>query len=183
MAERIESLVSISRRPTQRPDAGATDHGDDASGPVALSEDERELVLQELGAVGPGIPSARRQGYDELARAVAGGEVSNQLVPLLERVVGVALETGRARRLYLAEGEGVLNRVFRKLPGGRALDRSVEAVNAALAVVAGRGLRGLRLSVRVPGHYTLAVDADGAKLTLGIRPDAVTVESLEGGAT
>lgn len=147
--------------------------------PVALTEDERELLTLELDAMAPTVPAGGLAGYGALARAADEGLVPAELVPLLERITLVALETGRARRRYSAEGEGVLGRLFRKTPLGRTFHESVADVNRALEVLSDRELHSVRLRVRAPGHFTVSLDAGGVRLTVALRPHAVTVESLE----
>ncbi|HEY8483976.1 MAG TPA: hypothetical protein VIL13_05140 [Longimicrobiales bacterium] len=147
--------------------------------PIELDEDARELIEAELAHLLQGMPDERRVPYERLSEAVAAGRVEPELAPLLERVVGLALDTGRARRLYRAEGERILTDVFRRTPGGRALTRSVEAVNRALAAsLAGRALRSVRVGMRTLGHFTIELDAEGVSLTLAVRKDGVSIESL-----
>ncbi|HXG41151.1 MAG TPA: hypothetical protein VNL95_00260 [Dehalococcoidia bacterium] len=145
---------------------------------LSLSPEERELVSQELAALLPALRDDRQEGYRSLAKAVDEGTVPPDLVPLLEGLVAMALETGRARRLYTAEGERVLTEVFRRTPGGRELVRHLEEVNKALGVLSGRTLWGVRVAMRTLGHFTVALDTEGASVTLAVRPGVVTLESV-----
>ncbi len=145
---------------------------------LSLSPEEQELLAQELQALLPALSGPREEGYRALAGAVDGGEVPSDLVPLLEGLLAMALETGRARRLYTAEGERVLTDLFRRTPGGRELSGHLEEVNRALAVLSGRTLWGVRVAMRTLGHFTIALDTEGAAVTLAVRPGAVTLESV-----
>ena len=147
-------------------------------GALALSPEEQELVSQELRALLPALSGPREEGYRSLAEAVSRQEVPRDLVPLLEGLVAMALETGRARRLYTAEGERVLTDLFRRTPGGRELSRHLEEVNKALAVLSGRTLWGVRVAMRTLGHFTISLETEGASLTLAVRPGVVTLESV-----
>jgi len=147
-------------------------------GVLVLSPEEQELVSQELRALLPALSGPREEGYRSLAEAVSRQEVPRDLVPLLEGLVAMALETGRARRLYTAEGERVLTELFRRTPGGRELSRHLEEVNKALAVLSGRTLWGVRVAMRTLGHFTISLETEGASLTLAVRPGVVTLESV-----
>lgn len=147
-------------------------------GVLVLSPEEQELVSQELRALLPALSGPREEGYRSLAEAVSRQEVPRDLVPLLEGLVAMALETGRARRLYTAEGERVLTELFRRTPGGRELSRHLEEVNKALAVISGRTLWGVRVAMRTLGHFTISLETEGASLTLAVRPGVVTLESV-----
>jgi hypothetical protein len=145
---------------------------------LALSPEEQELLSQELAALLPALSDQRQEGYRLLAAATAQGQVPPELLPLLEGLVALALETGRARRLYTAEGERLLTDLFRRTPAGQELARHLEEVNRALAVLAGRTLWGVRVAMRTLGHFTITLDTEGAAVTLAVRPGAVALESV-----
>jgi hypothetical protein len=145
---------------------------------LRLDADEQELIGLELDGLGPVRSPERRRAWEDLARAAAGGSVPAELVPLLERLVAVSLESGRARRRYLAEGERVLTRLFRRTPSGRELQESLNGVNEALEVLHGRKVESVEVALRTLGHIRVALDTDGVRLVLSVRPGAVLVESL-----
>ncbi len=148
---------------------------------LTLTEEERELVQAELAALLPALSGERRETYQALADAVERNEVPPELLPLLEGVTKLALETGRARRLYRAEGERILTELFRKTPSGKELSHSLHEVNKALTVLEGQPLRSVRIAMRTLGHFTVTIETDAAVITLAIRPDAVTVDSVSVG--
>lgn len=148
---------------------------------ITLTDEERELVQSELAALLPALSGERRSAYQALADAVDQNEVPPDLLPLLEGLIKLALETGRARRLYRAEGERILTELFQKTPSGKELSHSLHEVNKALTVLEGQVLRRVRVSMRTLGHFTVTVETDNAIVTLAIRHDAVTVESVSVG--
>ncbi len=148
---------------------------------LTLTDEERELVQAELAALMPALSGERREAYQALAEAVGKNAVPQELLPLLEGLTKLALETGRARRLYRAEGERILTELFRKTPSGKELSKSLQEVNKALEILVRRTLRSVRVAMRTLGHFTVTVETDSAVITLAIRPDAVTVDSVSVG--
>ncbi len=145
---------------------------------ITLTDEERELVKGELMALLPALSGERRSAYQALADAVDKNKVPPDFLPLLEGLIKLALETGRARRLYLAEGERILTELFRKTPSGKELSCSLHEVNKALTVLEGQPLQGVRVAMRTLGHFIVTIETDNAVITLAIRPDAVTVDSV-----
>lgn len=148
---------------------------------LQLTDEERELVQAELAALLPALSGERREAYQALADAVEQNSVPPDLLPLLEGLTKLALETGRARRLYRAEGERILTDLFRKTPSGKELSKSLHEVNKALSVLEGQTLLGIRVAMRTLGHFTVTVETEKAVITIAIRPDAVTVDSVSVG--
>jgi len=153
----------------------------EAKDALTLTEEERSLLQSELAALLPALSGERRETYQALADAVERGTVPTELLPLLEGVTKLALETGRARRLYRAEGEQILTELFRKTPSGQELTRHLQEVNKALSVLQGQTLQSIRVAMRTLGHFTVTVETEAATVTLAIRPDAVTVDSVSVG--
>ncbi|MCS7263790.1 MAG: hypothetical protein NZ805_03035 [Armatimonadetes bacterium] len=148
---------------------------------LTLTDEERDLVQAELAALLPALSGERREAYQSLADAVEQNSVPNQLLPLLEGLTKLALETGRARRLYRAEGERILTELFRKTPSGKELSKSLQEINKALEVLEGQTLRSIRVAMRTLGHFTFTVETENAVITLAIRSDSVTVDSVSVG--
>jgi len=149
--------------------------------PVLLAPDEQEVVSAMADAYGAAVPGDRAARYLDLADAAARGEVPASLTDALEGVCRLALQTGRARDAGGAEAERVLIAVLRRCPGERASVERMDGVNRALAGLAGRRLRSASASMRLPGRYSLALDVEGVRLTLGLGPEGVYVESLGAG--
>jgi hypothetical protein len=142
------------------------DRADD-TGALELEPAERELLAEEAAAFRDGLkdPQARVR-YAALLAGVQDGRVAEPLLPLLEGLLELGLESGRLRRRYTAEGEQALLRVFQRTPRGRAMRATVAETNRAL-------------EARGPGAYRLALRTDRGSLTLGVGRRGVTVESLE----
>jgi len=146
--------------------------------PLALTEEERELLLSELEAVLPALSGERREEYQAVLESTRGGEVPAHQVPLLESVVSLALDTGRARRVHRAEGERVLTELFRRTPRGRELAETLAGVNRALGTLRGQRLRSIRVGLRTVGVFTVTVETEVAEIALGLGRSGVGVEHV-----
>jgi len=147
---------------------------------LELDELQREVLGEEITALLAGLhtPQARAP-WGDLAVAVEGGTVPEALLPRLESVLEMSLQTGRARKIHGADGEQTLLRLFHRTPRGAAARRSTEAVNAALRTLAGQTLESLLVTSQGPGVFRLGVSTDRCKLALEFDRHGVTVESLE----
>ena len=123
-------------------------------------------------------PGARAR-YEELAGAVAAGNVEEPLLGPLEALTEMSLQTGRARKLHGAESEQALLRLFHRTPRGAAARQATESVNQALKGLAGQILEDMLFTVQAPGVYRLGLSTDRIRLALQIDRHGVTVESLE----
>jgi hypothetical protein len=148
---------------------------------LQLTDEERELLQAELAALLPALSGERREAYQALADAVENNSIPLDLLPLIEGLTKLALETGRARRLYRAEGERILTDLFRKTPSGQELSKSLNEVNKALSILEGQTLQSVRVAMRTLGHFTVTVETEKAVITIAILPDIVTVDSISVG--
>jgi hypothetical protein len=147
---------------------------------VTLGDEERELLRLELRTLLPALSGPRRERYEALARVIDSDSASVpvEVLPALESVLELALQTGRARRLYRAEGERILTNVLRRTPQGRELSAQLDRVNEALRVVTGETLDAVRVRMRTLGHFTVTIQSKATTITLAVRPDGVQVESV-----
>lgn len=152
------------------------------STPLALTDEERDLVAADLATLVPTLDGDRQRRFAALRDAVVDGEVPAGLTGALESLLELALQTGRARARYRADGEGALTRLYRKTPAGRALQTHLRDVNEALATLAGQTITSMTVGMRTVGHFTIAIQTDQTSLTLAARPDTVNVESVAVGA-
>lgn len=143
-----------------------------------LNDEERELVGLDLDALLPTLDGDRRERYEGLRATVDAGEVPAELVPALESLLELTLQTGRARTRYRAEGEQTLTRLYGRTPGGRELSGHLRQVNEALTSLAGQTVESLSVRMRTVGHFTLSIQTDGTTITLAARPDSIDVESI-----
>jgi hypothetical protein len=150
---------------------------------MRLLDDERQLLLDEIDAVAAQLRNAEaREVYAELRAAVVAGEVTDGLLPTLERLLELGLETGRIREVHSAHGEMAATRVFQRTPKGSALKAACDEANAALEGLQGQPLDAVSFSVRGPGAYTLTLNTDQAHVTVHIDRHGVRVRSVEVGA-
>jgi hypothetical protein len=148
---------------------------------VALRGEERDVALAEVDAV---RAAARDDGYrerlDALREAIEDeGTVGTEDAVELERLVTIALQSGRIRAVYGPGGEQALLRLYRKLPGGVELAQSALAVGEALSGLQGRTLEGLLLSAVGPGAFSLTVTAGGVQLKVHLDRQGARLASVE----
>jgi hypothetical protein len=147
---------------------------------LAVDAAQREVLLAELAALAGSVHDTEaRNRCEELAAAVDEGAVEEELVGFLERVLEMSLQTGRARRVHGPESEQALLRLFQQTPRGGAARRATEAVNKALAALAGQTIETMLFTTQGPGVFRLGLQTSGCRLTLEIDRHGVTVESLE----
>lgn len=158
-----------------------TDEAADAAveaAPLPLDDDERELVGLDLDALLPTLDGARQARFRELRDAVAKGEVPGELVPALESLLELTLQTARARARYRAEGEQTLTKLYQRTPTGQELAGHLRRVNEALRTLQGQTITSLSTRMRTVGHFTLTLQTDETSITLVSRPDTLDVESI-----
>jgi hypothetical protein len=137
---------------------------------LALKGEEREVALAEVQAVRDAVPEGDyRTQLDALHAALDDGAVEPEDAHELERLVTIALQSGRVRALYGPGGEQALLRLFRRLPAGVELAHSAMEVSDALAGLEGKPLEQASISAVGPGSFALTLAAGG--LTLNIRLD------------
>ena len=147
---------------------------------VQLRGEELEVARAEVEAVREALGAGDyRDRLDELLDALAEGVVDGRDVGELDRLLTLALQSGRARALYGPGGEQAALRAFRKLPTGSELTQSTGAVNEALGALRGRALDGLTLTAVGPGAFTLSVATDGPQLTVRLDRQGARLTSVE----
>lgn len=148
--------------------------------PPALRGEEREVAIAEVQAVRDVVQDgAYAETLDAILAALSdGGEVSDEHADELDRLITLALQSGRVRALYGPGGEQAALRVFRKLPTGRELAASASDVNEALGALSGRTLEQAAVSTTGPGAFTLTLVTDGAELTVRLDRQGVRVGSV-----
>ena len=148
---------------------------------VALRGEEREVALAEVQAVLAAVPASEyRDRLDTIQAALeVGEELGDDDTGELERLITIALQSGRVRALYGPGGEQALLRVFRRLPGGVELSQSATAVTDALAELHGKPLEQVAITAVGPGAFTLALAAGGLKLTIRLDRHGARLASVE----
>ena len=150
--------------------------------PLDLSDEEIDLVTADLDVLLPTLEGPRHARYAQLRDAVTAGAVPPDLVPALESLLELTLQTARARGRYTAEGEQALTRLYGRTPEGRELAGHLQQVNRALTSLKGHTVASVGVRMRTVGHFTITIQTDGASITLASRPDSVDVESIAVGS-
>ena len=150
--------------------------------PVLLKGDELEVARAEVEAVRAVLDQGDyRDLLDELLVVLARGDaIEGRQADELDRLLTLALQSGRVRALYGPGGEQAALRAFRKLPSGSELTRSTKAVNEALASLRERPARpadahGRR--ARAPSRSRSSTD--GPQLTVRLDRQGARVASVE----
>ena len=148
---------------------------------VALRGEEREVALAEVDAVRAAVQDVGyRERLDGLREAIEEDGVADPAeLAELERLVTIALQSGRIRALYGPGGEQALLRLYRKLPAGVELAQSAAAVGEALSGLQGRTLESVTLSAVGPGAFSLSVTAGGVQLRIQLDRQGARLASVE----
>ena len=151
------------------------------SAALAVRGEERELALSEIEAVLSAVPEGDyRERLGAIHAALAeGGPVSEDDTAELERLVELALQSGRARALYGPGGEQALIRLYRRLPGGIEARESATAVSDALGQLTGEQLERISLTAVGPGSHSLALEAGGLRLLVHLDRNGARLASVE----
>jgi hypothetical protein len=151
-----------------------------AGGALAVNPLQREVLLEELAALVVSLRDPEtRSPWEGLAGAVDAGEVGEEQLGRLEQLLEMTLQTGRVRKMYGAESEQALLRLFHQTPRGAAARQATEAVNRTLATLEGERIETMLFTTQGPGVYRLGIETGRCRITLEIDRYGVTVESLE----
>lgn len=147
---------------------------------MRLTEPEQQFLAEEIPLFAGELrsPDAQAQ-YARLRVEVQGGEVSDDLLPALERLLALGLETGRIRRVHTAHGEMAALRLFSRLPAGQALRSQADSVNEALAELKGQAIEEVSFAPRGPGGHTLTLATDGYRITIDIDRQGVRIHNVD----
>ncbi len=152
-----------------------------AVGPaILLKEDEAEIALGEVRAVRDLVREIDyRDILDEVIASIeADATIPEEHAGDVDRLLTLALQTGRVRAIYGPGGEQTALRLYRKLPTGAEVAATARAVNDALAALAGRTLEKASISASGPGAFVLTLATDGAELTVKLDPQGVRIGSV-----
>jgi hypothetical protein len=148
---------------------------------VLVRGEERELALSEVEAVLATVPEGRyRERLDAIHSALErDGPVGAEDAVELERLVTLALQSGRARALYGPGGEQALLRLYRRLPGGIEAKESAAAVSEGLGQLQGKPVERVSLTALGPGRHSLALEAGGLRLLVHLDRNGARLASVE----
>lgn len=147
---------------------------------LSLAADERQPVADAAAAYADALPDSRSAPYRALASAVATArDVPDELIPALERVCVLSLQSGKARELGRAESERLVMEVFRRTPLGRSMLDQVTHLNGVLSVFVGQPLHALRADMPLPGCYILSLQVGAITLRLRTDDNGIAITSIE----
>ena len=146
---------------------------------LRLTAAEAELVGEEVATVGRLHPDPAAQArYAELAEIVAGGVVAEDRLEQLTTILEIGLQSGRIRRVYGADGEMALGRIYSRTPRGSEVTQAAAAVTDALRAVHGQVIDNLRITALGPGAYSLLVDTRECQITIRLDRSGVRVDNV-----
>ena len=147
---------------------------------LVLAGEERNVAVAELRAV----RSAVRDGeYAEtldgiLSTLERGDALDGAGVDELDRVIAIALQSGRVRALYGPGGEQAALRAYRKLPSGSELSASAREVTHALRALEGRSIENVSVTAVGPGAFTVSFGAGGAEISIRLDRQGARLASV-----
>jgi len=156
--------------------------GNDAvRAPVELSAEEREILAEDVPVFGRTLKDpASRERYARLADALATGSVPAELVPSLEAMLELMLQTKSVRRRHGPDEERLLTDLFFRTGRGAGLRSAARDVTRALEALKGQTIGRIRVTA-APGQHTIAIETDRAHLTLALDGSGARVERVEVG--
>jgi hypothetical protein len=146
---------------------------------MRINATEQELLIPEITLFARALrdPAAQTR-YHELRAAVEEGEVEDELLGHLGNVLEIGLQSGRLRKLYGADGEQALARLFHRTPAGAELAEGARAVTQAISALQGQTIADIKVSAMGPGSYGLMIDTDRCQISLRLDRGGVRVENL-----
>jgi hypothetical protein len=159
----------------------ATEAESGAGSDLELQPSEQEILLQDVPAFARTLRDpASRERYAALAEAVEGGVVPAALVPALETMLELALQTRAIRQRHGPDAERALSDLFFRTSRGAALRQAARDVTRALEALTGQTIE--KISVNAgPGRHTISINTDRAHLTLSVDRGGVQVDRVEVG--
>ena len=149
------------------------------SEPFVVRDGEREVALGEVEAVLAAVPvSEYRERLVVLRAELDRDGLSVQSVAELDRLVELALQSGRLRAVYGPGGEAAATRLYRRLPSGRELTASAREVADALRSLSGQVLDDVALTVNGPGAFGLSLTVGGREIALRLDRQGVRLHSV-----
>lgn len=151
-----------------------------AATPVRLRKDELEVAVGEVRAVRDLVHEGDyRETLDAILETLEDeSTVREEHAQEVDRLLMLALQSGRVRAIYGPGGEQAALKLFRRLPTGAELAATAKAVNEALGALAGRTLESASIASVGPGAFTLTVVTDGAELSVKLDRQGVRIGSV-----
>jgi len=148
---------------------------------MEIDAQEKGLLAGEIKILAERIRGEAGDGYARLLEAVEAGNVPEELIGYLERLLEMGFETGRIGKIYGREGEQAFLRVYHKTLRGARILNLVKETNRSLTALKDQVIQDISLSLKSPGAYRMVIDTNTCQLTLGIDPDGARIENVEMG--
>jgi hypothetical protein len=146
---------------------------------LRLSATEQELLAPEVRAFASVHPDqAGRRRYEALANSIESGGVPQESLDDLARVLEIGLQSGRVRRVYGADGEMALGRIYQRTPRGAEATSAATAVTRALEALRGQVIDEVRVTALGPGAYSVLLDTQQCQITVRLDRSGVRVDSV-----
>ena len=146
---------------------------------LALRDAELEVALGEVDAVLAAVPEGDyRERLEQLREELEAGAVGESGVAELDRLIEIALQSGRLRAVYGPGGEAAATRLYRRLPSGRELTASAREVAEVLRSLSGQPLDDVSLAVNGPGAFSLGLTVGGREITVRLDRQGVRLHSV-----
>jgi hypothetical protein len=148
---------------------------------LTLQAAEQAILLEDVPAFARTLKDTGSQSrYAALAEAVEGGTVPPDLLPALETMLELALQTKAVRHRHGPDAERTLSDLYFRTGRGGALRQAARDVTRALEALAGQTIE--KISVNAgPGRHTISINTDRAHLTLAVDRSGAQVVRVEVG--
>ena len=148
---------------------------------LTLQPAEQAILLEDVPAFARTLRDPASQArYAALAEAVETGTVSPDLLPALETMLELALQTKAIRHRHGPDIERAMTDLYFRTERGSAQRQAARDVTRALEALAGQTIERLSVST-TPGRHTITVNTDRAHLTLSVDRSGVQVDRVEVG--
>ena len=147
--------------------------------PLALRGTELEVAVGEVEAVLAAVAEgAYRERLELLRVELDDGLVGADGVQELDRLIALALQSGRLRAVYGPGGEAAATRLYRRLPSGREAVASAAEVAEVLGSLSGQVLDEVALTVSGPGAFALSLTVGGREIAVRLDRQGVRLHSV-----
>jgi hypothetical protein len=134
---------------------------------VRVGGEAAEVARAEAQAVLAMVRDGGRRGaLADLVASIGEGEVAGAEADALAELLALGLGSGRVRALYGPEGEQATLALYRRLPAGRELVESADALNEALVALSGKTIERLSVTAVGPGEYGVTISTDELEVVL-----------------
>ncbi len=142
---------------------------------------EKELLIREIKALTGQIQGETRNKYLSLLEFLEKGEVPEELMGYVERLLEIGFETGRIGKVYDREDEQVFLRIYHKTLRGSRILSLLQETNRSLTTLKNQLIRNISFSLKNPGAYRLTIDTHLCHIILGIDSEGARIENIEVG--